>query len=295
MKKQKTLYDILEVSNTASIEVIKVAYLFLVKKYHPDNNPAFREEANIMTKELNYAYSVLSDPVKRAQYDSALNANPFSAQPNTDGSTNRHENSTSAKRHFEYEKLKNIFISASIGLILISGAIKLSSMMLQPSTEETAVINTTAESIPLVEAQIPSHGRFLKGASQITYGDAYIDEYSSGRIYAPFLIRPPVTGGYYYMKLTIVGEATPSYIIFLHGNGEEIEVNLRCGEYLLSYACGSTWYGENDLFGPETQCYRSDAVFSFYHEGDQVCGQEVTLYKVKNGNLNTEEIPIDEF
>ena len=65
----KTLYDILEVSPTASSEVIKNAYRALAAKYHPDAGEYSNENA---FKILGKAFSVLSDPEKRRQYDARL-------------------------------------------------------------------------------------------------------------------------------------------------------------------------------------------------------------------------------
>ncbi|MFQ9650930.1 MAG: DnaJ domain-containing protein [Enterocloster sp.] len=47
---------------------IKKAYRVLAKKYHPDANPGDKE-AETKFKEASEAYSVLSDPQKRQQYD----------------------------------------------------------------------------------------------------------------------------------------------------------------------------------------------------------------------------------
>ncbi|AEB12245.1 molecular chaperone DnaJ [Marinithermus hydrothermalis] len=64
----KDYYAILGVSRDASQDEIKRAYRKLALKYHPDKNPGDKE-AEERFKEINEAYSVLSDPEKRAQYD----------------------------------------------------------------------------------------------------------------------------------------------------------------------------------------------------------------------------------
>lgn len=61
-------YEILGLSSGASQEQIRRAYRTLAKKYHPDRNPS--PEAAARMSEINDAYDVLSDPVKRRAYDS---------------------------------------------------------------------------------------------------------------------------------------------------------------------------------------------------------------------------------
>ncbi len=68
----KNLYEILEISKDASFDVIKSSYKRLVRIYHPDINKSF--DAEIKFKLLNNAYEILSDPKKRKNYDSVLNA-----------------------------------------------------------------------------------------------------------------------------------------------------------------------------------------------------------------------------
>jgi curved DNA-binding protein CbpA len=64
---KKTYYEILEVDKKASLEDIKSAYRRLVMLYHPDKNKL--PEAEEIFKGIAEAYSVLSDPGKRKQYD----------------------------------------------------------------------------------------------------------------------------------------------------------------------------------------------------------------------------------
>jgi len=59
----------LQIAENASPEVIKGAYKYLSQKWHPDKNPSERGKAEQISKILNEAYSVLSDPVLRAEHD----------------------------------------------------------------------------------------------------------------------------------------------------------------------------------------------------------------------------------
>ncbi len=60
-------YEILQVSRNAEIEVIEAAYRRLARKYHPDANPS--QDATERMKDINWAYEVLSDPIKRQSFD----------------------------------------------------------------------------------------------------------------------------------------------------------------------------------------------------------------------------------
>ena len=70
----KNYYDILGVNKNASDDEIKKAYRNLAKKYHPDLNPGNNEAAEKL-KEVNQAFSVLSDKTKKQNYDTYGNEN----------------------------------------------------------------------------------------------------------------------------------------------------------------------------------------------------------------------------
>ena len=68
MAEKRDYYEVLGVDRGADDATLKKAYRKLAKKYHPDVNPG-DAEAEKKFKEATEAYSVLSDPEKRKQYD----------------------------------------------------------------------------------------------------------------------------------------------------------------------------------------------------------------------------------
>ncbi len=83
--KAENYYDILGVDRNADHETIKKAYRELAKKYHPDKKLAqlekitddeirakIEKEYDDKLKEINEAYSVLSDPDRRTKYDAGI-------------------------------------------------------------------------------------------------------------------------------------------------------------------------------------------------------------------------------
>jgi DnaJ family protein C protein 7 len=73
MAARKDYYKILEIEKTAGDDEIKKAYKKQALKWHPDKNGGDEETrlaAEVKFKDINEAYSVLSDPKKKQRYDS---------------------------------------------------------------------------------------------------------------------------------------------------------------------------------------------------------------------------------
>ena len=80
MAEKRDYYEVLGVDRNASAEEIKKAYKKMAIKYHPDKNPGDKE-AEEKFKEVAEAYSILSDPDKKARYDQFGHAGVEGAGP----------------------------------------------------------------------------------------------------------------------------------------------------------------------------------------------------------------------
>jgi len=82
------LYEVLGVKPGAGADELKQAYRRLAKRWHPDANPNDRAGSEERFKHINQAYEILSDPAKRAEYDS-LRSNPWGGEAPRRGRTSR--------------------------------------------------------------------------------------------------------------------------------------------------------------------------------------------------------------
>lgn len=127
----QTYYDMLGVSQTADSEIIHAAYQALTKKYAalPSNDAAY------MTSLIRQAYEVLSDPAKRADYDSWLRFNRLQTQQNHQPSysTPSHQMTypSSTKTH---KKTGSSVVRWLIGLCVILAAVAVLAYYLVSST-----------------------------------------------------------------------------------------------------------------------------------------------------------------
>ena len=87
---KKDYYEILGVACDADHEILKKAYRNLAKKYHPDRQPE-DSRAEECFKDLQEAYYVLKDPVKRDRYDA-----DFLGRKNHGGGKGRHASGAGA-------------------------------------------------------------------------------------------------------------------------------------------------------------------------------------------------------
>jgi curved DNA-binding protein CbpA len=117
-------YQVLRVWPTASEDAIKRAYFNLAKLFHPDvvkkGNGGGGEKSDVDFKLVNEAYSVLSDPAKRREYDEAFKNNA----PRERQSTTRDADSRSAQLAFEQARTAMKHNRYDKAVVLLKSAIK---------------------------------------------------------------------------------------------------------------------------------------------------------------------------
>ena len=70
------------------------------------------------------------------------------------------------------------------------------------------------------------------------------------------------SGCNYFVVLRDYKTRMPKVDVFLQG-GQESEFMVPAGEFVIEYSAGITWYGYENLFGPETQTATASGVATF--------------------------------
>jgi hypothetical protein len=148
-----------------------------------------------------------------------------------------------------------------------------------PSKSATAVIQESRPSFNAPQIAAPRHGTIAR--------------YSNSEGVAPLEINTSY-GEYYFIKLENAATGATEVELFING-GRRIEIEMPLGTYIMKYAAGTTWYGREHLFGPETSYSEAGSTFKFTQDYSGYSGYTVTLYKVANGNMTTKSINASDF
>ena len=107
----KDYYQILEITQQASLDEIKQAYRVASKKWHPDVN--LGKDTTQMMQDINEAYAILKDETKRKRYDAEyalFNQKKGNCKPTVE--SQRAENAWSYDYEVKDENLKEDIKSA---------------------------------------------------------------------------------------------------------------------------------------------------------------------------------------
>lgn len=96
----------------------------------------------------------------------------------------------------------------------------------------------------------------------------------------------------WYNQLLQSGKLT--YKFYIHAY-ESVELSVPLGKYVPYYAIGDNWYGNEYLFGLNTEYYKCESTLTFSKSGSSCSGHSIELQPVLNGNLKTAQIDVSEF
>ena len=112
---KRDYYEILGVERTASEPDMKKAYRKLAMKYHPDRNQN-NEQSEARFKEVQEAWSVLSDSRKRAAYDQFGHAR----QPDAGRGSERGRKTDPRSRNVGLRDLQGFRFTSGLGSEVLS-------------------------------------------------------------------------------------------------------------------------------------------------------------------------------
>jgi hypothetical protein len=139
----------------------------------------------------------------------------------------------------------------------------------------TTRVTAPSRSYNLIPQTTPRHGKVL---------------YESGEKVAPFKIKVPYGDNNYYVKLEDWFSGRKIMVFFVNGRSINHTLDVPTGTFRLKYASGETWYGEKDLFGPNTSYNQANSRMTFEILGNRVSGHTVELIKQVGGNLRTSSL-----
>ncbi|MCW3086261.1 MAG: heat shock protein DnaJ domain protein [Bacteroidetes bacterium] len=196
-------YIVLGVKNTASFEEIKAAYRELAKKYHPDKNPD-NKAAEDFFKEIQQAYTTLSNPEKRKKFDLRFSYTSTQTTTTKTQSTNtaytgnayqyaqqqaqyRQQQSPKPKPVYKQkakpDKSENFYVLISVGVAILllyfiisySNSVDKKRMVALASPDVTAVDSTIEEAAPEISDGDSPYDAYFGEGDYIDEGKNYID------------------------------------------------------------------------------------------------------------------------
>lgn len=76
MVERRDPYRILQVQPDADLDVVRAAYRVLARKVHPDASAPMNESEELRMTDLNWAYAIVRDPVKRRAWEAERRRTP---------------------------------------------------------------------------------------------------------------------------------------------------------------------------------------------------------------------------
>lgn len=215
----------------------------------------------------------LSSSVKTSKHQSAPPPPPPPSNKGNSGSAHSEDTNTKI--------IIAIFIVVAVLILAAYLGEKQSS-----KTDSIPQVGNTIKPVPQQpKIELPPEVKFPKSGQILSHTN-------KSRV-APLEIKTS-RGSNYLVKLVSADNDEPVMTIYVHG-GNTVTTEVPLGKYAIKYASGEKWYGYEELFGPDTEYSKANALFTFEYTGYQLSGYTITLYKVANGNLRTSRLSKSDF
>lgn len=331
-RKFRTHYDNLKVSQDAPFEVIKAAYRSLIQKHHPDRNGDDPESHRILSI-INQSYEVLSDPEARKQHDEWIAKKLKEQQPkrkavrskvsSTKESTTSYSDFYSStpdyptvffnvylkKYNVKKSDLMNAIwngklrtvkvgsntfvedkpISASSDLsskltslllfAFIIGVIALFVMSSNNRPVQSPINYSLPENPVLKQVPMPKTGIIKRVNFDFTDAQLTINVERKNSV---------------YLKLLDPTTEKELLVVFVR-SGDSLAVDLPSGDYVLLYAEGKKWYGDELYFGRNTHFARAVDLFDIPQYPQGISKKSLIFYERIHGNLKSKQINLSQF
>ncbi len=282
-------FKILNLDTKATTEQIEEAYNLQKKKAEFIQE---LEKKNLLLQKIEEAYNFLKNENLRIHYSILINQKELSTTLlEIEHNERLHLIDEVEELNINKKKHRDIVILVFVMSVILTAIITFCLTIYNIESykhgyEQDFVIqeeiqsNTVTENIISIPPQPkPSKGIFDK----LLYSSSV----------APFKIEVPDYNEDYFIILKKT--TSEEYIKIYIPSGETFETTVPLGEYELKYCCGKEWYGEKDVFGSNTQFYKTDDIFDFYIANNAYSGYTVELIKQINGNLSETSIDRSEF
>lgn len=299
-----THYDNLKVTRNAPPEVIRAAYKTLTQKYHPDRHPGNADAARVMAL-INVSYQVLSDTLQRAEHDRWIAQQERLVKPAPSSSWPRQHAQTQpqapsppapsapakagAMRGLVSHVLSNWLWYGIAGIVMWSWATSTPSIPpVGPKPYQASPVSTRAATArpayvkPAAApngAPWPSAAGYVKGYERLNTNGLSTVTVDNSRNDSEVFVK--------LVNLNLISldtaQAVPIPIsvrqFYIPVHGSFVLKNVDAGKYDIRYRdLSSGGLSRSEAFSL-TEVHTS--------EGAQFSNVTMTLYKVKNGNMET--------
>lgn len=297
-----THYDNLKVSRNAPPEVIRAAYKTLSQKYHPDRNLNNSEASRIMAI-LNASYEVLSDPEKRKDHDlwiaekesisTKQNKNNQASTPTPNPAPNLHSNKITLQNIFSHV-IRFWFIYLFVFLWAWGALTEKTKPSPPPSpVEYIATPTTEAEAPPAPASHKPNYEKPLYAPNGEVWPSiaGYVSGYKKLNTngLSTVTVDNSQNDSDVFVKLVFLGndKAYPVRQFYIPAFGQFTVNKVKAGSYDIRYRdLDNGGLSRSESFNLEETEVSGGTQFSKY---------TMTLYKVRDGNMQTYDLSESDF